>query len=369
MCFTKCGGVVRVAEGVVGVVEVARMDADPHVDVPLQGRIHHAVQPDAVHHAGGVPTGPIGFRTRLEARRSCWSLGRGASLGLWSAAKLARKNHDVMSVGNANGSPRKGSRPRADRGIHGCDAGFPRALSRACCHWSAHPLGKAKIMRINRHVTEAGARPPTLCEPSAVGWWLGQSAPSRWTPSSSRATGDTTARAVFLRWEFSRDLHSWDQARTRAGGQAVVRGLFQRELPDRRAALVNNITRWGYGILNGASYGVLAGSVRIARIRYGLPFGQVSGAPATSSCLPPSCTSRSGSTTGASLPRTCAHTWSSGSAQLPLSVCSAGGRGPTGYRRETPDSRGPRDRREIAGLLDKSPCGREQSQMSCSSLS
>jgi hypothetical protein len=78
----------------------------------------------------------------------------------------------------------------------------------------------------------------------------------------------------FGRWEFSADVDSWDQAPAPAlVGKRVVEGLFGLELPDDRAALVNNITHWGYGILNGAPFGIVAGSLASPRIRYGALFG------------------------------------------------------------------------------------------------
>jgi hypothetical protein len=78
----------------------------------------------------------------------------------------------------------------------------------------------------------------------------------------------------FARWEFSADIHSWDQAPAPAQvGRRLYDGVLQRELPDDRAALVNNIMHWGYGIANGAAYGVLAGSLRTPRVWYGIPFG------------------------------------------------------------------------------------------------
>jgi hypothetical protein len=78
----------------------------------------------------------------------------------------------------------------------------------------------------------------------------------------------------FRRWEFSSDLNGWDQAPAPAHvGKRLVEGLFGRDLPDRRAALVNNLTHWGYGILNGAPFGIIAGSIRSPRVRYGALFG------------------------------------------------------------------------------------------------
>jgi hypothetical protein len=78
----------------------------------------------------------------------------------------------------------------------------------------------------------------------------------------------------FREWEFSADVRSWEQAPAPAQvGKRIFEGLFQRELPDERAPLVNNITHWGYGILAGAQYGLVAGSLRAPRIWYGPPFG------------------------------------------------------------------------------------------------
>jgi Protein of unknown function (DUF1440) len=75
-------------------------------------------------------------------------------------------------------------------------------------------------------------------------------------------------------WEFSAEIDTWDQAPPPAQvGRRLVEGLFQRPLPDRRAALVNNITHWGYGTFAGVQYGILAASLRRARVAYGLPFG------------------------------------------------------------------------------------------------
>jgi hypothetical protein len=78
----------------------------------------------------------------------------------------------------------------------------------------------------------------------------------------------------FRRWEFSSDLTGWDQAPAPAHvGKRVVEGLFGKELPDRQAPLVNNITHWGYGVLNGAPFGIVAGSLTSPRVRYGALFG------------------------------------------------------------------------------------------------
>ncbi len=78
----------------------------------------------------------------------------------------------------------------------------------------------------------------------------------------------------FARWEFSSGISDWEQAPAPAQvGKRLVEGLFERQLPDRSAALVNNITHWAYGILGGVQYGVVAESLRTPRVLYGLPFG------------------------------------------------------------------------------------------------
>jgi len=78
----------------------------------------------------------------------------------------------------------------------------------------------------------------------------------------------------FAPWEFSSGVGDWEQAPAPAQvGKRLVEGLFQLKLPPERAALVNNVTHWAYGMLGGAQYGLVAGSLRSPRIRYGLPFG------------------------------------------------------------------------------------------------
>jgi hypothetical protein len=81
-------------------------------------------------------------------------------------------------------------------------------------------------------------------------------------------------RGRFALWEFSLDVSDWDQAPAPAQvARRLIEGLFNRELSVERAALVNNITHWGYGILGGAQYGVVAESLSSPRAVYGLPFG------------------------------------------------------------------------------------------------
>jgi len=78
----------------------------------------------------------------------------------------------------------------------------------------------------------------------------------------------------FPAWESSAGLASWDDAPAPAKvGKRLVEVALRRELPPRHARLLNNVTHWGYGLFAGAQYGILAGSLRSPRVRYGLPFG------------------------------------------------------------------------------------------------
>ncbi len=78
----------------------------------------------------------------------------------------------------------------------------------------------------------------------------------------------------FAHWESSADLVSWDGAPAPAlVGKRLAEGLLQKELADDRAGLTNNLTHWGYGMLAGAQFGLLAGSLRRRPVWIGLPFG------------------------------------------------------------------------------------------------
>ena len=78
----------------------------------------------------------------------------------------------------------------------------------------------------------------------------------------------------FWNWESSAGLTDWEHAPAPAQvGKRLYEGLFQTQLPESRARLVNNVTHWGYGIFGGLQYGLVAGSLPTRRIRYGIPFG------------------------------------------------------------------------------------------------
>ena len=100
---------------------------------------------------------------------------------------------------------------------------------------------------------------------------LGTAAMDTWLFRQYRRGGGATR---FGAWELSSGISNWDQAPAPAQvGRRLVEGLFDRKLPPTRAALVNNVTHWAYGILGGAQYGIVASSLPSPRIRYGLPFG------------------------------------------------------------------------------------------------
>ena len=62
-------------------------------------------------------------------------------------------------------------------------------------------------------------------------------------------------------------------ARPRHRRETAVRGAVPAGASGGAGALVNNLTHWGYGIASGATYAVVAGSLAVPRLAYGLPFG------------------------------------------------------------------------------------------------
>ncbi|MGO4592800.1 hypothetical protein AB4Z18_03165 [Leifsonia sp. 2TAF2] len=81
-------------------------------------------------------------------------------------------------------------------------------------------------------------------------------------------------KEAFPDWEFSADVTGWDNAPAPAQvGRRIVGGLFETELPDERAASMNNVAHWVYGLSGAVAYGVIAGSLRRPRTGYGLLLG------------------------------------------------------------------------------------------------
>lgn len=93
-----------------------------------------------------------------------------------------------------------------------------------------------------------------------------------WFLRYKRSGGDDN----LVDWELSAGLKDWEAAPAPAQvGRRVLEGLFQRELPPETAALVSNVTHWGYGVAWGALFGLVAGSLRTPRLRHGLALGPI----------------------------------------------------------------------------------------------
>ena len=80
--------------------------------------------------------------------------------------------------------------------------------------------------------------------------------------------------AAFPGWESSEGLVSWEDAPGPAlVAKRLLEGVLKHEISPRYARFLNNATHWGFGLAAGAGYGLLFGSRRRPKVRYGLPFG------------------------------------------------------------------------------------------------
>ena len=80
--------------------------------------------------------------------------------------------------------------------------------------------------------------------------------------------------AAFADWESSKGLVSWDNAPAPARvAKRFLEDALGHDLSPRYARLLNNVTHWGFGLVNGAGYGLLVGSRPSASVWYGPPFG------------------------------------------------------------------------------------------------
>jgi hypothetical protein len=69
-----------------------------------------------------------------------------------------------------------------------------------------------------------------------------------------------------LQWEFSLSVQRWEDAPAPAQlGHRLAEAFLQREIPVEKAALVNDVMHWGYGLAWGSIFGVVAGSQRVPR--------------------------------------------------------------------------------------------------------
>jgi hypothetical protein len=80
--------------------------------------------------------------------------------------------------------------------------------------------------------------------------------------------------AAFLAWESSEGVTSWEDAPAPAlVGKRLLEAVLGIEVPPRYTRLVNNVMHWGFGIANGAVYGLAVGSRRKPTVLLGPPFG------------------------------------------------------------------------------------------------
>ena len=84
---------------------------------------------------------------------------------------------------------------------------------------------------------------------------------------------DGGGQSSFPAWESSESVQSWEAAPAPAlVAKQLLERVGEREVPARYARALNNVMHWGFGVLNGAAFGVSCRSRR-ARAWYGLPFG------------------------------------------------------------------------------------------------
>jgi hypothetical protein len=56
-------------------------------------------------------------------------------------------------------------------------------------------------------------------------------------------------------------------------GKRIIRGVLQRDVPEDKTPLLNNVMHWGYGTSWGAVYGLVEGTVHAPPLKSGLAFG------------------------------------------------------------------------------------------------
>jgi hypothetical protein len=89
-----------------------------------------------------------------------------------------------------------------------------------------------------------------------------------------RGYRDDGGEAGFVSWESSEGLTSWDNAPGPAlVAKKLLGAVLGHEVPPRYARPLNNLTHWGFGLATGAGYGLLVGSRREPKLRFGPPFG------------------------------------------------------------------------------------------------
>jgi hypothetical protein len=80
--------------------------------------------------------------------------------------------------------------------------------------------------------------------------------------------------ADFPSWDSSEGLDSWENAPGPAlVSKRLLEGVLGHHVSPRYARCLDNLTHWGFGLANGAAYGLLLRSRRKPRVWFGLPFG------------------------------------------------------------------------------------------------
>ena len=76
-----------------------------------------------------------------------------------------------------------------------------------------------------------------------------------------------------LDWEF-KGVPNWEKASVPGTvGRRLFEAYTQTKLGPEKAQLTNTVMHWSYGVIWGALYGILAGSLRRPRVWLGPPFG------------------------------------------------------------------------------------------------
>jgi hypothetical protein len=79
----------------------------------------------------------------------------------------------------------------------------------------------------------------------------------------------------FVEWEFS-SKPDWDEVSAPGQvGRRLIEGFLQRDLPPESAPIVSNVMHWGYGVLWGVQYGIVAGSLSKRRLTAAVLLGPV----------------------------------------------------------------------------------------------
>jgi hypothetical protein len=100
---------------------------------------------------------------------------------------------------------------------------------------------------------------------------VGTLAMDGWLYREYRKGGGETA---FPAWESSEGVTSWDDAPAPAlVAKKLLEAVLGQEVSPRYVRLLNNATHWGFGMANGAVYGLAVGSWRKPTLLSGPPFG------------------------------------------------------------------------------------------------